>query len=147
MNVLPGREWEYEPDTKGHIDGICFFSRPGQVVFGLDEEMSPMMTENLHVLMRQRDAKGRKLEVVTVLNPRTKHFPKDAPIDYCSEYVQGIFVNGGFIMPAGLDVDRDIEAVRIFQGLWPDREVVMVSMKTIGYKAGGLHCMTREEPE
>lgn len=141
MIILAGREDEFEPDTHGHIDGICFFADPQTVVFGIDEEMTPMMGENLHRILRTG------FEVVTVLNSRSKYFPKDAPVDYCCEYVQGIFVNGGFIMPETDDTERNKEAKETFQILWPDREIVGVSMKTIGYKAGGIHCMTREEPQ
>ena len=138
---LPGREHEWEPDTNGHIDGICFFANEDTVIFGIDEEMSPKMGENLHKLLHTG------LNVVTVLNPRLQFYPDGAPIDHCAEYVNCYMVNGGLIMNKTRDTERDEAAIDIFSRCMPGREIIQVQIDTIATHAGGIHCMTQQEPE
>ncbi|MCB2226473.1 MAG: agmatine deiminase family protein [Desulfarculaceae bacterium] len=42
--------------------------------------------------------------------------------------------------------ERDQEALKILQGLFPDRKVVAINTLAINFGGGGIHCTTQQEP-
>lgn len=62
-----------DDDTNGHIDNICCFAKPGVVVLSwIDDEMDPQYERSMEaftVLSNEKDARGRKLEIVKLHVP------------------------------------------------------------------------------
>ncbi len=140
---LPGNVEETETD--GHVDGIAIFVKPGVVLIESagcpGDDFHAIMLENIAALEGQHDAKGRKIEIVTipVANEAVSHGDK-----FCNSYVNSYIVNGGVIMPR-YDVATDAGAAEVFQGLFPERRIVQVPINNIALGGGGIHCITQQE--
>ena len=142
---LPGDEMETETD--GHVDGIAMFVAPGVVVMETagcaDHPYGEVMQDNIAAMRGQTDAKGRPITIHTMPDAIATAGGRER---FCSSYVNSYLVNGGVIMPA-YGIPEDAQVREIWQGLFPDREVVMVDISSIAIGGGGIHCITQQEPK
>lgn len=135
--------------TRGHVDAIARFIRPGVVVIQKPDEANGPIREdyekNLTALQDAKDASGRKLQIEIIPGPRRA--PK-WPDEFCDSYVNFLIVNGGLIMPAfGNDNKKcDAAAASKLQSLLPEYEVVSVNANAICELGGGIHCITSNFP-
>lgn len=64
----------YQDETNEHVDNVCAFIKPGEVVLAwTDDESDPqyaLSAEDLKVLEQETDAKGRKFRVHKMLIPK-----------------------------------------------------------------------------
>lgn len=64
----------YQDETNEHVDNVCAFTKPGEVVLAwTDDESDPqyvLSAEDLKVLEQETDAKGRKIRVHKMLIPK-----------------------------------------------------------------------------
>jgi len=135
-----------ETETDGHVDGIAAFIEPGRVLV----EVNPDKTDphhavgvaNTRALEGQTDAKGRKLDLEFI----------DEGIYHegiwnggCSSYINSYLANGAVIVPA-YGYDRDESVVETYQRIYPDREVIQVSIQNLAMGGGGIHCVTQQQP-
>ena len=64
----------YQDETNEHVDNVCAFIKPGEVVLAwTDDESDPqyaLSAEDLKVLEQETDAKGRKFRVHKILIPK-----------------------------------------------------------------------------
>jgi agmatine deiminase len=143
--VWLGRGYDQD-ETRGHVDEIACFVRPGVVLLHTTTDVSDRNYEigadNLDRLHAVRDAQGRAFEVIQL--------PQPARIDehgrrLTLSYANVCFINGGLLIPAFEDA-ADKEAFRIFKRLFPDREIVQVPALDLVRGGGGLHCVTLQEP-
>ncbi|TAJ44586.1 agmatine deiminase family protein [Methanofollis fontis] len=84
-------------------------------------------------------------------------FPYGQPVtvvpaqSYCNFLISNGVVLGqkyympGMEMPESLK-EKDMEAERILQSLFPDRTVVMINTIPINFGGGGIHCSSQQEP-
>lgn len=125
--------------TDGHIDGVAQLVGPGRIL--LEVPSDPASTEyersraNLAALAAGPDARGREIEVIEL------DIPADGQVAYANHYL----ANGAVIVPIGED-DHDAGVLAALQGIYPDREIVGVPGRTIGYGGGGPHCITQQIP-
>jgi agmatine deiminase len=133
-------------DTHGHVDDLARFVGPGVVVVvaeanARDENHEPLR-ENLERLRAMTDARGRKLEVVTLPMPAPLVFDgMRLPASYANFYV----ANGLVLVPTFND-PNDRVALGILAELFPDREVVGIHAVDLVWGLGTLHCMSHDEP-
>ncbi|MGZ4770666.1 MAG: agmatine deiminase family protein [Ilumatobacteraceae bacterium] len=132
--------------TRGHIDIVAAFVRPGVVVAHSqpdpthpDHEVS---RENLALLRSFNDARGRSLEVVEIDAPTVTH-TEEGIVDW--SYINHYVCNGAVILCA-FDDPRDEDAAAILSRLYAGREVVLVDARTIFDGGGGIHCITQQQP-
>ena len=143
--------WGSQADTitDGHIDGIARFFRPGLVVAETIEDPEDPeyadLKENLARLRSARDARGERLEIITLKRPRWDRMPERG-YDFAPSYVNAYFANGGIVMPRFNDPDRDAAARNLFARLWPSRKIVQIPIDSIGEGGGGIHCCTMQFP-
>lgn len=148
-------------ETGGHIDNLCAFAAPNKVLLAWTDEPShpqyDIVREAYHTLRQEKDARGRKLEIVKVPLPdiiyRTKEDCADLqevagsklrPIgeQIQASYINFVFVNGGVIVPK-FGVPQDSAVLELFRTTFPERKVVACSAREIILGGGGLHCITR----
>jgi len=133
--------------TRGHVDIVAAFVRPGVVVVHSQQDPAhPDHAVSQEVIGRLRastDARGRQLEVVELPAPEVQRVDGEL-VDY--SYVNHYLCNGAVILCAFDDPADKINAV-IFQGLFPDREIVLVDARTIFAHGGGIHCITQQQPK
>jgi agmatine deiminase len=140
---LPGNP--EETVTRGHVDGIACFCRPGVAIVEKIEDKNDPEYKALeacrHVLAEERDARGRNLEVLTLTRPRVRPPTKD----FCSSYINFYIANGGIVMPKFGDDRADEAARKVVEDAF-HRQVVQLGIDTIAKGGGGIHCITQQQP-
>ena len=99
------------------------------------------LAANLETLRAASDARGQKLEVLTVPLPRRARGAERPVPSYTSLYL----ANGGVVLPAFND-PADKMAFRTVSGALPDRSVVQVDMSGLVPGGGSIYAVTREQP-
>lgn len=134
-------------ETKGHVDNIACFARPGMVlVADTDNKRDPsyaILKENIRILEGETDVAGRRLEVVRLPLPR-RPVVADGEV-LAASYVNFYRANRGVVIP-GFDDDNDAVAARTLSRVYPSIEVVQVSANDILRGGGGIHCITLQQP-
>jgi agmatine deiminase len=76
-------EGVFMDETDGHIDNMCCFARPGEVILHwVDDENDPQYPRSqaaYEVLSQARDAKGRQLKIHKMLSPGPCTTPQKKP--------------------------------------------------------------------
>lgn len=141
---LPGDPLDYETD--GHIDGMCCFVRPGVVMFEVNPDPrdphTRILAENLAVLRRETDAKGRAFEVIPLEEAIEAEVTSEI---YCRSYINFYLPNGGVILPS-YGTKGDARAKATIEKAFPDRKVVQIDVTAIAPGGGAIHCITQEQP-
>ncbi|MFI6937634.1 agmatine/peptidylarginine deiminase [Streptomyces sp. NPDC050418] len=150
MIWLPGvTGWDV---TDGHIDGTARYIKPGVVMVQLAGAVRPdVWTDNaqaIHdVLADATDAKGRRLQVLTIEGPDT--LPRISPgkrADFLSSYMNWTVTNQAVITAQFGDTAKDAAAKTAIAAAY-DRPVVQLNLDNLyGNGGGGAHCVTMQEP-
>lgn len=158
----------YGDETDEHVDNVCAFIRPGEVVLAwTDNKNDPqyeLSSESLKALEQSRDAMGRKLKVhklpipdvpVCITREDLKGYVfepgedlREAGERLAASYVNFYFSNGAVIFPAfgGENRESDRRAAEILKSLCPERKVVPVLARDILLGGGNIHCITQQIP-
>ncbi|NOU83430.1 agmatine deiminase [Paenibacillus sp. LMG 31459] len=153
-----------DDETDGHIDEVAAFVKPGVVVMSWTDDREDPQYEVLHEaysrLIRQKDARGRKLEVHRLhiperliitdeeagwIDPASGSYSRASGTTFAATYVNFYICNGGVVMPAFGD-RRDGEALETLQRIFADRKVVQVNTREIALGGGNIHCITQQQP-
>ncbi len=156
----------YNDETNEHVDNICAFVAPGEVVLAWTDDESdpqyPLSAACLQVLQNQRDAQGRAFLVHKLPIPKTpitvtaadlEGYPfepgedvRDVGARLAASYVNFYVGNHVVLVPQFGD-DNDAEAVRILSELFPQREIVPIAARDILLGGGNIHCITQQIPK
>jgi agmatine deiminase len=153
-----------DDETDGHVDNLCCFVRPGEVLLTwTDNRRDPQWTvsnDALERLMAARDARGRRLKVHRIPSPgplrRTaaeaaglargeSAKARSAGERLAASYVNAYLVNGGVVMPL-LDRKQDAAAAAVLKRVFRGRELVGVPAREILLGGGNIHCITQQIP-
>jgi agmatine deiminase len=151
-------------ETDGHIDNLACFARPGEVCLTwTDNRRDPQWRvshDALERLLAARDARGRRLKVHKLPQPRTLTCSaaeaagvqsrdgvkaRQAGERLAASYANFYIANGGVVMPL-LDQRSDAAALAVLQRVFPDRQVVGVPSREILLGGGNIHCITQQIP-
>ncbi len=133
-------------DTDGHIDDMARFTDETTVVCMVEENAQdrnyhPLKT-NVERLKEARDAKGRKLNVVTIPSPQPIYCEGvRLPASYANFYI----ANETVLVPIFNDAN-DQRALGVLQELFPGRKVVGLDCTDVVAGLGAIHCVTQQEP-
>lgn len=137
-------------DTDGHIDNVACFAKPGTIITQIcSDPKDPNYTisqENLDILRRETDARGRRLEIITIEQPQATYY-EDTRLTL--SYLNFYFVNSGIILPVfgGINTESDKKAAAVLQKVFPDRSVVPVNGLIVARGGGNVHCLTQQVPD
>jgi agmatine deiminase len=151
-------------ETDGHVDNLCAFVRPGEVVLTWTNDRNDpqyaISRDAERRLLSARDARGRRLRIHKLIQPGPLALTADeaANIDACESsktrragdrlagsYVNYYLANSALVMPL-LDPTRDRAAAAKLRRLFPDRTVVGVPGREILLGGGNIHCITQQVP-
>lgn len=154
----------YQDETNEHVDNICAFTAPGEVVLAWTEDEADVqyaMCRACHTVLEQSiDAKGRRLiihklplpEPITITEEECRglDFCNDQPVRFPGErlaasYVNFYIANGSIVMP-GFGDPADEKAWDILRDLFPDREIIQIPARDILIGGGNIHCITQQIP-
>ncbi len=157
-------EGVYCDETDGHVDNLCAFVRPGEVVLTwTDDPRDPQYAISRDAYARlkdARDARGRRFKVHKLVQPGPLHMtreeaagvdvaegtqPREAGMRLAASYVNFYIGNRRIVAPL-LDPKRDGAALRKLRALFPGREVVGVPGREILLGGGNIHCITQQVP-
>lgn len=159
----------YNDETNEHVDNVCAFIRPGEVVLAwTDNESDPqyaLSKASLDYLEQAVDAKGRKILVhklpipdvpVCISEAEAVGFEfaegeeiREAGERLAASYVNFYFSNDSVVMPAfgGENAASDRRAAEILAKLCPERKIVQIPARAILTGGGNIHCITQQIPE
>lgn len=156
----------YQDETNEHVDNVCAFVRPGEVVLAwTNDESDPqyrMSEACIQVLERETDAKGRHFKVHKLLIPEKPvciteeelagfefepgEDERSAGERLAASYVNFYISNGAIVLPQFGDVN-DKKAVDVLKEAFPDRKIVPVYARDIIVGGGNIHCITQQIPK
>jgi agmatine deiminase len=136
-------------ETDGHVDNIACFAAPGKILLQAcddpRDENCEITRENLQILKESTDARGRKLEIITIPQPPMMTYnDRRLTLSYLNFY----FVNGGIILPVfgGEAEATDRLTVKVLSMIFPERRIRTVNGMAIIREGGNVHCMTQQMP-
>ena len=155
----------YQDETNEHVDNVCAFVRPGEVVLAwTEDETDPqyaMSLADLKVLEQETDAKGRKFKIHKLPIPQKPvcltqedvdgfvfeegEYEREAGERMAASYVNFYISNGGIILPQFGD-ENDKRAVEILQKCFPERRIYPIDARAIIVGGGNIHCITQQIP-
>jgi agmatine deiminase len=137
-----------DDDTDGHIDELACFVEPGRVLAMIGSDKSDIdykpLQENLSILKEATDARGKKLDVITLEQPNVAYKGKER---LSQSYVNFYIANGGIVMPSFNDTPRDSRARGVLQEMFPTRKIVQLPGQTLAVGGGNIHCITQQQPD
>ncbi|MDR0889326.1 MAG: agmatine deiminase [Oscillospiraceae bacterium] len=158
----------YNDETNEHVDNVCAFIRPAEVVLAwTDNPNDPQYALSaacLSYLESVRDAKGRRLTVhklpipdvpVCVSEEELRGYDfadgedtREIGERLAASYVNFYFANGAILLPAfgGENAAADARAAQIMRKLCPDRAVISIYARDILTGGGNIHCITQQIP-
>ena len=159
----------YNDETNEHVDNVCAFVAPGEVVLAwTDDEEDPqyeMSLADLLYLENQTDARGRKIKVHKLPVPDHPVYITQEDLDnyefeegedmrdvgerLAASYVNFYFINGAALVPqfGGDNEESDKRALEILGDLCQNREVIGIDARNILLGGGNIHCITQQIPE
>lgn len=159
----------YQDETNEHVDNVCAFTAPGEVVLAWtddpDDPQYPLSKACLDYLQTVTDAAGRRLKVRLLPIP-------DHPI-LCTEadcaaydfapgedmrqpgdrlagsYANFYIANSAVLVPqfGGENDASDARALGILREAFPGKRVVGIAARAILLGGGNIHCITQQVPE
>ncbi|MCR4643850.1 MAG: agmatine deiminase [Oscillospiraceae bacterium] len=158
----------YNDETNEHVDNVCAFLRPGEVVLAwTDDENDPqyaMSAADLAYLEGVTDAKGRKLTIRKLPIPAhpvciTQHDlegytfapgedEREVGERLAASYVNFYFTNHSILLPqfGGENAESDALAVKLMQEWCPERKVIPIPARELIVGGGNIHCLTQQVP-
>ncbi|HEY5810275.1 MAG TPA: agmatine deiminase [Povalibacter sp.] len=153
-----------DDETNGHVDNLCCFARPGEVVLTwTDNKRDPQYRISMDAFERLsevRDAQGRKLKIHKLPQPGPLYrtaaeaggvdggegaAARPAGERLAASYVNFYLANSAVVMPL-LDPKRDRQAARQLQKIFPERRLIGVQSREILLGGGNIHCITQQVP-
>lgn len=155
----------YQDETNEHVDNMCAFVRPGEVVLAWTEDRDDPQWEKssaaLKVLEGERDAAGRQLIVHRLPIPKKPvcitqeeltgfQFEEGEDVRSAGErlaasYVNFYISNGAVLIPQFGD-ENDRQAVEILGRLFPERRMIPIYARPVIVGGGNIHCITQQIP-
>ncbi len=155
----------FNDETDGHVDNLCCFVRPSEVVLTwCDEPDDPQYDISraaFEVLVKAKDARGSGLKIHKLLQPGPLHMSaaEAAGIEWspgckkrlagerlAGSYVNFYISNRHIVMPL-LDPRTDRAAKATLARLFPRRKVIGVPSREILLGGGNIHCITQQQPK
>ena len=159
----------YNDETNEHVDNVCTFVAPAEVVLAwTDDEDDPqyeLSKADLDYLEGETDALGRKIKVhklpipenailITENDLANYEFEEGEDMREVGErlaasYVNFYFINGAALVPqfGGENAESDERAIEILKVVCKDREIIGIPARDILLGGGNIHCITQQIPD
>lgn len=156
----------YQDETNEHVDNVCAFVRPGEVILAwTDDKEDPqyeMSLADLKLLEQETDAKGNHFIIHKLPIPKEPVCIKPEELSgyifepgedireagerLAASYVNFYISNGGVIVPQFGD-EHDKKALKLLGECFPERKIYPIYARDIIVGGGNIHCITQQIPE
>ena len=159
----------YNDETNEHVDNVCAFTSPGEVVLAWTDDkydpQYPMSYACYEYLSKETDARGRSIKIHKLPIPSNPIICSEKDVDayefeqgednreigerLAASYVNFYFSNGAVLVPqfGGDNEESDRIAVEILKKICTDREVRPIFARAILMGGGNIHCITQQIPK
>ena len=159
----------YNDETDEHIDNVCAFIAPAEVVLAWTDDKNdpqyPLSKACFDVLSNECDAKGRKIKIHKLPIPKTPvcvtendmqgyvfeegEDTREVGERLAASYVNFYFTDKSVILPqfGGENKESDRLAAEIMKNLCPERRIVPIQAREIIVGGGNIHCITQQIPK
>jgi agmatine deiminase len=154
----------YKDVTSGHVDNMCCFVRPAEVILTWTDDPNDAQYERSHraleVLESSTDASGSHFTIHKLHQPGPLYmteqeiasFPDWTAADFewsegrlAGSYVNYILTNRRVIFPL-LDPEFDPGARKVLARVFPKHEIIGLESREILLHGGDLHCISQQLP-
>ena len=134
-------------DTHGHVDDITRFVSRNTIMSAVEvnkkDKNYKNLQENLKILMKSKNEKGKKFKIIKVPMPSAIYIEnKRVPASYMNFYI----FNKKILLPI-FRVKQDNTAIRIFKDYFKNKKIETVDCSKLIWGFGAIHCMTQQEPK
>ncbi len=156
----------YQDETNEHVDNVCAFVRPGEVVLAWtddkDDPQYEMSLADLKILEQETDALGNHFIIHKLPIPKEPVYIKPEELSgfsfepgedmreagerLAASYVNFYISNGGVIVPQFGD-EHDKIALKLLGECFPERRIYPIYARDIIVGGGNIHCITQQIPE
>lgn len=156
----------YEDETNEHVDNICCFSKPGEVLLAWtnnkNDPQYEYCEECLKVLKKEVDAKGRKLVIHKISLPEPQYMdkneaksitagkynakPRKAESRLAASYIN-FYLGKDFVILPAFGVKEDAIAKKEISKVFPEKEIIQLNSREILLGGGNIHCITMQIPK
>ncbi|MBR5337584.1 MAG: agmatine deiminase [Lachnospiraceae bacterium] len=153
-----------DDETNGHVDNICAFTSPGNVVLArpldIDDPQYASSSRAYDILLRETDAKGQPLNIHILPMPKPvlvtkyqcdgldllKGEPVRTPGERLAASYANFYISNSTVIVPGFDDPADEAARLVIAELFPDRKVVTLQSREVLIGGGNFHCLTQQIP-
>ena len=133
-------------DTHGHVDDISRFVSRNTIMTAIEKNKNDKnyknLNENLKILQKSRDERGKKFKIIKVPMPSPIFINKmRVPASYMNFYI----CNKKVLVPI-FKVKEDNFAIKIFKNYFKNRKIETIDCSKLIWGFGAIHCMTQQEP-
>lgn len=134
-------------DTDSHVDTLARFCAPDTIAYvrcnnPADEHYPALQAMEAELqAFRQPNGSPYRLEPLPWPDPCFDADGNRLP----ATYANFLIINGAVLVPT-YRVPQDEEALAIFEGIFPDREVIGIDCRPLILQHGSLHCVTMQYP-
>ena len=134
-------------DTHGHVDDITRFVSKNTIMSAVEvnkkDKNYKTLKENLKILMKSKNEKGKKFKIIKVPMPSAVYIEnKRVPASYMNFYI----CNKKVLLPI-FKVKEDNIAIRIFKNYFKNKKIEAIDCSKLIWGFGAIHCMTQQEPK
>lgn len=154
----------YNDETNEHVDNAACFLKPGVIALAschdINDVQHQLYLQDLEYLKSQKDAKGRKLEIVEIETPiDLKMTKKEAAGLTLTDAIKrpegnrlaGSYINfyqsDKFVIVPKFNHPLDDNAYRILKRFYQDKDVFQLESREILLGGGNIHCVTNQIPK
>lgn len=158
----------YNDETNEHVDNVCAFLNPGEVVLAwTDNQSDPqyaLSRASYEALCAETDARGRYFVIHKLPIPAHPVCITQYDLDgftfapgederevgerLAASYVNFYFTNQSVLLPqfGGENAVSDANAVQLMQTWCPDRHIIPIPARELIVGGGNIHCLTQQIP-
>ncbi|MDK2842379.1 MAG: agmatine deiminase [Anaerophaga sp.] len=134
-------------DTDSHIDTLARFCDPGTIVYiktdNPEDEHFEALNKMENQLRKFKTTEGKSYNLIPL--------PMADPVYHNNQrlpatYANFLIINHAVLVPF-YNSPKDIEAKKIFEKIFPNREVIGIDCRPLIKQNGSLHCVTMQLPQ
>jgi agmatine deiminase len=129
--------------TDYHIDSLMRFTHAGHALINLPQEPDPYDPFHQAAAQTYDALIAANIAVDVIPEPQT---PRIKSADFVASYANYYLCNHAVIAAQFGDTRTDAIAQETLTRHFPDREVIMLNVDTLGALGGGIHCATQQMP-
>ncbi|MCA9910348.1 MAG: agmatine deiminase family protein, partial [Anaerolineae bacterium] len=132
-------------EETGHVDLVCKLVDAQTVLVNRPNgtRNDDRLVEAVRRLRQETNAQGQPYQVVEL--PFPARYYNWGMFAVWRSYTNSLTVNGRVLVPV-FGIADDVQALRIYQDVMPDFEIVPIDCRIAANGGGAVHCLTKEIP-